>query len=279
MSPVLTTPFLSWWELVIRAPAAYAPLLVATATTRAPATRPSRGDGWCWVMVAAIAPRPGERPGAPEGGGGDQGAHRDPRDEPRPVHAPRPAGAVDGRGHDHSLGLAMTQRQFRNRHASTRSRPASSPRWMGTPGAAVTVLIVAVFAGSPWIFSFLVGTRGRRWRATLRDRLRGGDGLPQPVNRPLEEIAEDVRRRGARFHALPPHASYVKVSALRSAYDLVLAECCDVAGAVAPAHRAPARARARPGAAPGRAGAALVRAAGRTPRWRTPSTRPPDLAR
>jgi len=94
----------------------------------------------------------------------------------------------------------------------------------------VTVLVVAVFAGSPWIFSFLVGTRGRRWRATLRDRLRGDDGLPQPVHRPLEEIAEDVRRRGARFHALSPHASYVKVSALRSAYDLVLAECCTSLG-------------------------------------------------
>jgi hypothetical protein len=52
----------------------------------------------------------------------------------------------------------------------------------------------------------------------------------KPVNRPIEDIAVDVRRRGERFHALPPHASYVKVSALRSAYDLVLGEGCDSLG-------------------------------------------------
>ena len=108
--------------------------------------------------------------------------------------------------------------------------PRSYARRVGTPGVAATLLIVAAFAGSPWILSFLVGTRGRRWRAWVRDRLRRGDGTPEPVNRPIEEIAQDVRRRGAKFYALPPHASYVKVSALRSAYDLVLAECCESLG-------------------------------------------------
>jgi hypothetical protein len=105
---------------------------------------------------------------------------------------------------------------------------------MGTPGVVATVVIVAAFAGSPWLISLAVGTRGRRWRAWLRAwlraRLRRGDGIPLPVNRPIEEIALDVRRRGAKFHALSPHASYVKVSALRSAYDLVLGECCESLG-------------------------------------------------
>jgi len=101
---------------------------------------------------------------------------------------------------------------------------------MGTPGVVATLLIVAAFAGSPWLLSLAIGKRGRRWRGWVRDRLRRGDGLPQPVNRPIEDIALDVRRRGAKFHALPAHASYVKVSALRSAYDLVLAECCTSLG-------------------------------------------------
>src|SRR5688572_22267928 len=83
----------------------------------------------------------------------------------------------------------------------------------------LTLLLIAAFAGSPWLLSLAIGTRGRRWRAWARAQLQRGDSIPQPVNRPIEEIALDVRRRGAKFHALPEHASYVKVSALRSAYD------------------------------------------------------------
>jgi hypothetical protein len=97
---------------------------------------------------------------------------------------------------------------------------------MGTPGVVATLVIVAAFAGSPWLISLALGSRGRRWRAWVRARFRRGDGIALPVNRPIQEIALDVRRRGARFHALSPHASYVKVSALRSAYDHVLGECC-----------------------------------------------------
>jgi hypothetical protein len=94
----------------------------------------------------------------------------------------------------------------------------------------LTLLLIAAFATSPWLLSLAFGTRGRRWRAWARTKLRRGDGIPQPVNRPIEEIALDVRRRGAKFHALPQHASYVKVSALRAAYDVVLGECCDSLG-------------------------------------------------
>jgi hypothetical protein len=101
---------------------------------------------------------------------------------------------------------------------------------MGTPGVVATLVIVAAFAGSPWLVSLALGSRGRRWRAWVRARIHHGDGVALPVNRPIEEIALDVRRRGERFHALAPHASYVKVSALRSAYDLVLGECCESLG-------------------------------------------------
>lgn len=96
--------------------------------------------------------------------------------------------------------------------------------------AGVTMLMVVAFASSPWWLSWTVGRRGRRWRGWVRDRVHLGDPVPQPVNRPIEEIALDVRRRGAKFYALPPRVSYVKVSALGSAYDLVLAECCESLG-------------------------------------------------
>jgi hypothetical protein len=101
---------------------------------------------------------------------------------------------------------------------------------MGTPGVLATVVILAAVAGSPWLVSLALGSRGRRWRAWVRARLRRGDGTSEPVNRPIEEIAVDVRRRGEKFHALSPHASYVKVSALRAAYDHVLGECCESLG-------------------------------------------------
>lgn len=89
----------------------------------------------------------------------------------------------------------------------------------------MTLVLVAAFAGSPWILSFLIGTRGRRWRSWVRERL-PHRAPPERANRPIEEIAADVQRRGLKFHALPAHASYVKQAALASAYDLVLGECC-----------------------------------------------------
>jgi hypothetical protein len=92
--------------------------------------------------------------------------------------------------------------------------------------AMVTLLMLVTFASSPWWLSWTVGRRGRGWRGRLREWLRRNRAPAPPVNRPIEEIALDVRRRGAKFHGLPEHASYVKVLALRSAYDHVLAECC-----------------------------------------------------
>ena len=94
----------------------------------------------------------------------------------------------------------------------------------------MTLVVAAAIAGSPWLVFLALGPRGRRWRAWVRARRRRGAAIPQPVNRPIEQIALDVRRRGERFHALAPHASYVKVSALQAAYDHVLGECCDSLG-------------------------------------------------
>lgn len=90
---------------------------------------------------------------------------------------------------------------------------------MGSPELTLAGLAVTLAVG--------VAAITVRW---WRGRARRGDGLPRPTGRPIEAIADDVRRRGERLHALSPHASFVKVSALTSAYDHVLAECCDCLG-------------------------------------------------
>jgi hypothetical protein len=66
----------------------------------------------------------------------------------------------------------------------------------------------------------------RVWPVTRRPR------SPQPDGRPIEAIAADVRRLHARFHALQPRTPFVKVEAIRGAYDHVLSECCEVLGIV-----------------------------------------------
>jgi hypothetical protein len=87
---------------------------------------------------------------------------------------------------------------------------------MGSPVLTVAGLAIALVTGAVWWWWW--------------DRSRRDHGVPRPAGRPIEEIARDVRRRGERLHALSPHASYVKVSALTEAYDHVLAECCDCLG-------------------------------------------------
>jgi hypothetical protein len=65
---------------------------------------------------------------------------------------------------------------------------------------------------------------------TLR-RPNGGltrrDAPLQPMGRPLERIAQDVRRLATRFHHPPPGASFAKLEGARRAYDHVLAEACE----------------------------------------------------
>ena len=55
---------------------------------------------------------------------------------------------------------------------------------------------------------------------------------PEPQGRPIEAIAADLRRLGGRFHTLEPRTPYVKVEAVRWAYDHVLAEGCQTLGIV-----------------------------------------------
>lgn len=86
---------------------------------------------------------------------------------------------------------------------------------MGSPEVTLVGLVLAAVVGTVWL---------------LRARPRRADDILSAARRPIEDIARDVRRRGERFHALSPHASFVKVCALRSAYDHVLGECCDSLG-------------------------------------------------
>jgi hypothetical protein len=53
---------------------------------------------------------------------------------------------------------------------------------------------------------------------------------PEPTGRPIERIAADLHRLGGRFHTLDPRTPWVKVEAIRFAYDHHLAECCTALG-------------------------------------------------
>jgi hypothetical protein len=52
----------------------------------------------------------------------------------------------------------------------------------------------------------------------------------QPEGRPIERIAVDLRRLGARYRELHPRMPFAKVEAVRGAYDKVLGECCTALG-------------------------------------------------
>jgi hypothetical protein len=60
--------------------------------------------------------------------------------------------------------------------------------------------------------------------------LRSQRQLPEPEGRPIEVIAAHVRRLCARYHELDPRTPFVKVEAVRGAYDKVLGECCAALG-------------------------------------------------
>jgi hypothetical protein len=94
---------------------------------------------------------------------------------------------------------------------------------------AVTALVVVLLSAAAYALGLVVGKRepARDWVAT---RVWHRRSQLQPISRPIEAIAVDLRRLGARFHSLDPHTSFAKVEAVRSAYDRALTECCAALG-------------------------------------------------
>ncbi|MFN8191924.1 MAG: hypothetical protein U0R78_16150 [Nocardioidaceae bacterium] len=64
---------------------------------------------------------------------------------------------------------------------------------------------------------------------SLAGRL-GWGHAPEPIGRPIEEIARDARRLRIAFRATPRGTSFVKYEAHRRAYDDVLLEGCRALG-------------------------------------------------
>ena len=93
-------------------------------------------------------------------------------------------------------------------------------------GVVASVLLVVALATGPWLLWLELAPRSPGLVARARHRWFPAPRAVRPV-RPIEVIADDVRLRAARFHALDEHASRVRRAALASAYDLVLRECCD----------------------------------------------------
>ena len=96
-------------------------------------------------------------------------------------------------------------------------------------GVIASVLLVVALATGPWLLWLELAPRSAGLLARLRNHWRPARE-PERPRRPVEVIADDVRLRAARFHALDVHASRVRRAALASAYDLVLGECCDALG-------------------------------------------------
>lgn len=64
----------------------------------------------------------------------------------------------------------------------------------------------------------------------LRLRRLLGRAAPEPLGRPIEQIATDARRLSTRFDHVPRGLSFAKYDATRRAYDDVLIECCCALG-------------------------------------------------
>jgi hypothetical protein len=95
---------------------------------------------------------------------------------------------------------------------------------------AVTAAVVVLLSAAAYALGLAMGKRGEPARDWVANRWRHRRNQVQPTSRPIEAIAADLHRLGARFHTLDPHASFAKVEAVRGAYDRALAECCAVLG-------------------------------------------------
>jgi hypothetical protein len=95
--------------------------------------------------------------------------------------------------------------------------------------SAATLIVAAALCALAYVVGAALGKRGQPMREWFETRLRHRHA-EQPDHRPIETIAADLRRLGGRYHALPPHASFAKVEAVRGAYDRALSECCAALG-------------------------------------------------
>jgi DNA-binding IclR family transcriptional regulator len=94
---------------------------------------------------------------------------------------------------------------------------------------AMTLAVTVVLSALAYGVGLMMSVRSEAVRERVATRL-GLRRPPQPAGRPIEAISADLHRLAGRFHSLDPHASYVKVEAVRSAYDRSLAECCAALG-------------------------------------------------
>jgi hypothetical protein len=94
---------------------------------------------------------------------------------------------------------------------------------------AATLAVVAGMCALAYGVGLALSKRGEPLREWVETRVRTR-GRERPAHRPIEAIAADLRRLGGRFQALPEHASFAKVEAVRGAYDRTLGECCAALG-------------------------------------------------
>jgi len=94
--------------------------------------------------------------------------------------------------------------------------------WLEILAAYVVLLAVA-----RWVV-LLPRKLGHLWSPSVPTLRRAH--RPVPARRPVEVVAQDVRRLAVRYHHPQPGAAFAKVEGIRRAYDASLAEACACLG-------------------------------------------------
>ncbi|MEX5718668.1 hypothetical protein [Geodermatophilus maliterrae] len=91
---------------------------------------------------------------------------------------------------------------------------------------AITGLLVGSFAAMGLAFRLFSGQLrlDLRARRTARRRARGLEPPPEPVHRPVEQVAADLRRLAGQLDRVPAGSPQVRRRGFQAAYDDVLAE-------------------------------------------------------
>ncbi|SDC46770.1 hypothetical protein SAMN05660690_1554 [Geodermatophilus telluris] len=91
---------------------------------------------------------------------------------------------------------------------------------------AITGMLVGSFAAMGVAFRLFSGQlqMDLRARRTVRRRARGLDPPPEPVHRPVEQVAADLRRLAAQLDRVPAGSPAVRRRGFQAAYDDVLTE-------------------------------------------------------